>query len=525
MPGNRGAGLERVGESGLLTTATMREEATRRRAEPLQLLAETHHAQSLEMNGSPEKRAGSGPQQLGVDASAAERAFRSGRQYPAAVYADVEMWLDRELFEALDEVRDELSERSISRPFDEHRTGSMETNLARTWPIRPYPDLDELHHEKTERLSKAASAANIPTIDSQAAMKGLTRTKIEALRSDEIEPQRAATKRRRATVSVLSCDELNIYLKAALDELEREIDSAEVGESYVEDAPPRSRTPSIPTKKASRRVASLEQEENARGIAHSQTDTIGQALHRIYAELRQRVLAHKYETVEAFVADLSLLLSDLSRSKTDHASTRTGIRQRTDLIRQRVDALLQPAEITRVLRTRPGAPGVSSPPMETMPFPTKAFRDPLTTYWQWLQEQLTLDFGSREALGAALISYSSEGGNSEQDTFPELSRAALMPDLRGAVRSPLGSVSSYNGMLALNGHVSEPLVLPNGYRDQVRRIWRLREQRRFLDGMTTWITQQRVVSNTTSKGATILRPRVLSARRARMPGADDIVQS
>jgi hypothetical protein len=118
----------------------------------------------------------------------------------------------------------------------------------------------------------------------------------------------------------------------------------------------------------------------------------------------------------------------------------------------------------------------------------------LTAYWHWLQEQFASDFGSREALGAVLISQTLQDNGSAEDIAPEFSRAALISDLHGIIRPPIGSILGLSGTFAINDPVPGSTMLPKAFLDQIQRIYQLREHNRFLQDSVAWISQQAMES-------------------------------
>jgi hypothetical protein len=400
------------------------------------------------------------------------------------VYADVELWLDRELFESLAEGRNAPQTQPSAAALSGNSTPCRQTQLR---SVRPYPLLDAfvsagINHEPDGTLMHGSTSrhAGDQHVQSRNVAEG-------QLRPAMPEPSHPVHKRRRTAVVFQSRHEISQYLEAALDELEREAEDGVTADAEATGGNASSDVAAdashlVSPRKVGRGAVAGTREHKTLSSTRTRPESIEQALLRIYAELRQRVLAQKYETIEAFIADFSLLLSDIARSsKPEHTTSRVATRRRTDLIRQRVDSLLQPAEMSRIMATSSSDRPASSEEPAILPAqPDKISQGPLLPYWYWLREQLSLDFASRDALGPWSLALDAVAADPEHVIHPECTASAQVPDLRGAVRPPLASVEGYTGSLAVQTATKDVITIPKKYGHWLHRIYRLREQKEDL---------------------------------------------
>ena len=367
-----------------------------------------------------------------------------------AWYGDVEQWYDREWQEA---VRDEQAEAG-DKGHGETGQSSFATLSAVKWYREcPYVLLDE------ESEDEAGGALLSRTAASSVAQHPPPERSGEHIGG---EPGRKATKRRRA--GALNATATNAYLHAVLDELhgyseqrQREMERADGAASPV--VFPEPRTP--PRKSRRRAAAAVAADSRAsspeRRSASPRESDGGSSNRRVatayasvwdYRELARRVDAGKYDSTDAFAADLSLMLSSSGGGHSHRAKaseegtprpTREALRQAADDLRHRLFQLLRRPPVKAEPAAK--ASGTPSPAVAgTTPGAAalSALRQLHRQHQAYVTQQMQLAFAERDAAPDARLVWHLdvvESGEVER-AWPEMFMGPCLPDLHRAVRPP-----------------------------------------------------------------------------------------
>eukprot|EP00166_Cyanidium_caldarium_P000926 ctg_1404.g424 len=380
-----------------------------------------------------------------------------------AWYGDVEQWYDREWQEA---ARDEQAEAGGKGQEDAAGHGETGQSSCAALPAVkwyqecPYVLLDE------ESADEARDALLSRTAASTVAKHPPPERSGEHIGG---EPGRKATKRRRT--GALNAAATNAHLHAVLDglhgyseqrqqEMERADGTASSAILSEPRTPPRksrrraaaavaadSRASSPERRSASPRESDGGSSSSNRGVAAAYASVWN------YRELVRRVDAGKYDSTDAFAADLSLMLSSSSSSSSGSSHghrakaseegtprpTREALRQAADDLRHRLFQLLRrppgKAEPAAKASVTPSPAATSTTPGAAA---LSALRQLHRQHQAYVTQQMQLAFAERDAAPDPRLAWHLDDVESTEveRAWPEMFMGPCLPDLHRAIRPP-----------------------------------------------------------------------------------------